>query len=288
MVKSTNEISIEESIKEFFLRKIRSPFVIVGLILVILFVLISIVPQIFTPYTLLEAFQSQPGAWNPPSPTHPLGQSELGYDVAAGIIYSIPTSLGLGGIAVIIGLGGGILFGYLAGRFNWKIYTIIMAGMIFFYILPAIVIVIIVNETTYDPTSSRVVLTIGALLIPSFTRVIANHVSRKLEPTYLFKNVVCYIPLHFGISIIIFESLGYLGFINPSFPTLGNFINFARTNLYSAPWASLFPGITIFGMALSFFLLYIGLQDYGQYSSTFKLKFGRSNNTSESLEDLEE
>jgi len=288
MEEKTNNISTEESIKEFLLRKLRSPFIIVGLILVVLFVLISIVPQIFTPYTLLEAFQSQPGAWNPPSPAHPLGQSELGYDVAAGIVYSIPTSLTFGGIAVIIGLGGGILFGYLAGRFNWKIYTLIMAGMILFYILPAIIIVIIVHEITYDPTSSRVVLTIGAIFIPSFTRIIANHVSRKLEPTYLFKNVVCYIPLHFGISILIFESLGYLGFFNPSIPTLGNLINFARTNLYSAPWASLFPGITIFGMALSFFLLYIGLQDYGHTSKTFEMKFWRSKDKNESLRDIEE
>ncbi len=89
----------------------------------------------------------------------------------------------------------------------------------------------------------------------------------------MFKNVVCYIPLHFGISILIFESLGYLGFLNPSIPTLGNFINFAITNLYSAPWASFYPGITIFGMALSFFLLYIGLQDYGLPSKTFEMKF---------------
>ncbi len=287
MERTTNEISTEESIKEFLLRKLRSPFIIVGLILVVLFVLISIVPQIFTPYTLLEAFQSQPGAWNPPSPAHPLGQSELGYDVAAGIVYSIPTSLALGGIAVIIGLGGGILFGYLAGRFNWKIYTIIMAGMIFFYILPAIIIIIIINETTYDPTSSRVVLTLGVLLIPSFTRIIANHVSRKLEPTYLFKNVVCYIPLHFGISILIFESLGYLGILNPSIPTLGNLINFARTNLYSAPWASFYPGITIFGMALSFFLLYIGLQDYGHTSRASEMRFWRSKKNSESLGDID-
>ncbi len=289
MEKITNNISYEESIKEFLIRKLRSPFIIAGLILVVLFILISIVPQIFTPYSLLEAFQSQPGAWNPPSPAHPLGQSELGYDVAAGIVYSIPTSLTFGGIAVIIGLGGGILFGYLAGRFNWKIYTVIMAGMIFFYILPAIIIVILVHETTYDPTSSRVVLTVGTLLIPSFTRIIANHVSRKLEPNYLFKNVVCYIPLHFGISILIFESLGYLGFFNPTIPTLGNLINFARTNLYSAPWASLFPGITIFGMTLSFFLLYIGLQDYGPTGKpTFKLKFRRSDESEESVEYVSE
>ncbi|MFX0022460.1 MAG: hypothetical protein ACFE9S_09030 [Candidatus Hermodarchaeota archaeon] len=273
MEKSTNKISIEESIKEFLLRKIRSPFVIIGLILVLLFVLISTIPQIFTPYTLFTAFQSQPGAWNPPSPAHPLGQMELGYDVAAVIVYSIPTSLGLSCLTLIIGLGGGILFGYLAGRFDWKIYTIIMTGMIFFYILPAIVLMIIFNEITYSPTSLGMVLTIGTLFIPSFTRVIANHVSRNLDPHYLFKNIICYVPLHIGISIIIFESLGFLGFVNPSIHTLGNLINFSRTNLYSAPWASFFPGLTIFGMMLSFFLLYIGLQDDGDTSKTFKMKF---------------
>lgn len=286
MEKSTNEVSIEESIKEFLLRKIRSPFVIVGLILVILFILVSIVPQIFTPYTIYTAFQSQPGAWSPPSYAHPLGQTELGYDVAAVIVYSIPTSLGLSGITVMIGLGGGILFGYLAGRFNWKIYTIIMAGMIFFYILPPIVMIIIFNEITYGSTTPKMVLTIGALFVPSFTRVIANHVSRKLNPNYLFKKILCYIPLHLGLSIIIFESLGYLGFFNPSIHILGNLINYARTNLYSAPWASFYPGVTIFGMMLSCFLLYIGLQDYGQISKTYNPKFGINND--KSMRDIEE
>jgi ABC-type dipeptide/oligopeptide/nickel transport system permease subunit len=140
----------------------------------------------------------------------------------------------------------------------------------------------------YGPDSLRLMLTIGALFIPSFTRVIAHQVSQNLNPNYLFKKIVCYFPLHFGISILIIETLGFFGDLDPYIRTLGNLINFARTNLYSAPWASFYPGLTIFGMMLSFFLLYIGLQDYGYTTKTFETKFWRSKEQSESLGEIEE
>ncbi|MFW9969385.1 MAG: ABC transporter permease [Candidatus Odinarchaeota archaeon] len=284
-----NEISTEESIKQFLHRKLRSPFLIAGLILIFVFILISIAPQIFTPYTLLQAFQTQSGPYGLPSPEHPLGQTFNGYDVAAVIVYSIPTSLKLATLAVVISLAAGIFFGYLAGRFNLKVYTIIMAGMIFFYVLPTIVIAMVIANisVSYYHISSNFVLIISALLIPSFTRIIANSLSQKLDAKYLFKTVVCYIPLHFGLAILIIESIGYLGLFDPSVQTLSNLVNYGRINLSSAPWASLYPGVTIFGIVLSFFLLYIGLQDYGYTPRSFKVKFWRSKSKSESLGDME-
>lgn len=287
MEKINNKVRSEESIKEFLIRKLKSPLFIAGMILVFLFILISIFPQIFTQYTLAQAFQIQPGSWMPPSPEHPLGTTELGRDVLAVIIYSIPTPLILGCGAILFGLGGGVLFGYLAGRFNWKVYNIIMALMIFFYLLPGLVLILIITSI-FGENSLLLMLTIGFLLIPSFTQVIANVISRKFDMTQFFKTVICYIPLYFGITILIIEIIGYLGFIDPSFHTLGGLINIARSNLYSAPWASFFPGITIFGMVLSFFILHIGLQDYGPTSRKFKMKFWRTENRSKSLENITE
>jgi peptide/nickel transport system permease protein len=101
--------------------------------------------------------------------------------------------------------------------------------------------------------------------------------------------VLPYIPLYFGIAILVNEALGFLGFTDPSLRTLGGLINQARPNLYAAPWASLFPGLTIFGMVLSFFLLYIGLQDHGPSGKpTFKFKLRRSDESEESLEYVSE
>lgn len=290
MEKTTDQLPNEDSFKDYLFRRLKSPYFIAGLVIIFLFVLICIAPMAFTAYTYAEVFTPQAGAWNPPSPAHPLGQTYLGYDVAGAIVYSIPVSLIIGCFAVLIGLGGGILFGFLAGRFNKIVDHIIMAGLVSFYILPAIVIIIIqiaIYGTTFYP--GIMIITFGALLTPSFTRVIADEVARNLNLIKIFKAVLPYIPLYFGIAILVNEALGFLGFTDPLIRTLGGLINQARPNLYAAPWASLFPGLTIFGMVLSFFLLYIGLQDHGLTGKpTFKFKFRRSDESEESVEYVSE
>jgi ABC-type dipeptide/oligopeptide/nickel transport system permease subunit len=286
MEKTTDELPIEDPITDYFLRRLKSPYFIAGIILVFLFILICLAPQIFTPYTYAEVFVPQAGAWNPPSPAHPLGQTNLGFDVAGAIVYSIPVSLIIGCFAVLIGLGGGILFGFLAGRFNKIVDNIIMAGLVSFYILPTIVIIIVqiaIFGTNYHPGIMIVIF--GAILTPSFTRVIADEVARNLNLKKIVKAVLPYIPLFFGIAILVNEALGFLGFTNPLISTLGGLINQARSNLYAAPWAALFPGVTIFGMVLSLLLLYIGLQDYGPTTRpTFNIKFWKSEEREKSIE----
>jgi peptide/nickel transport system permease protein len=281
MEKSTNEFPIEDHIKDYFLRRLKSPYFIAGIILVFLFILICIVPQIFTSYTYAEVFIAQAGAWNPPSPAHPLGQTHLGFDVAGAIVYSIPVALIIGCFAVLIGLGGGILFGYLTGRFNKIVDNIIMAGLVSFYILPVIIIIIIqiaIFGTISYP--GVMIVTFGAILTPIFTRVIADEVARNLGLKSVFKSVLPYIPLYLGIAILVSEAVGFLGFTPSQIRTLGYLINIARPNLYSAPWAGLFPGLTIFGMVLSLLLLYIGLQDHGPVGKTI---FRRSEDREESI-----
>lgn len=282
MEKSTNEFPIEDHITDYFLRRLKSPYFIAGIILVFLFILICIVPQIFTSYAYAEVFIPQAGAWNPPSPAHPLGQTHLGFDVAGAIVYSIPVALIIGCFAVLIGLGGGILFGYLAGRFNKIVDNIIMAGLVSFYILPVIIIIIIqiaIFGTISYP--GVMIVTFGAILTPIFTRVIADEVARKLGLKSVFKSVLPYIPLYLGIAILVNEAVGFLGFTPSQIHTLGYLINIARPNLYSAPWAGLFPGLTIFGMVLSLLLLYIGLQDHGPVGKPI---FRRSEDREESIE----
>ena len=125
MEKTTDELPIENPIKDYLIRRLKSPYLIAGIVIIFLFVLICIAPLAFTTYTYAEVFVPQVGAWNPPSPAHPLGQTVLGFDVAGAIVYSIPVSLIIGCFAVLIGLGGGILFGFLAGRFNKIVDNII-------------------------------------------------------------------------------------------------------------------------------------------------------------------
>ncbi len=260
----------EESLKEYLLNRLKSPFGILGAILVIFFIFIAIFPQAITQYSLSETLSPSSGAWNPPSSEHPLGQTESGLDVLALIIWGIRDSIILGFEAVLIGLIGGSIFGFIAGKFNRWGYKLIMGLMIFFYIFPGIVLLMLLIYI-YGPFYEMIMImpTIGILLIPSFTRVIANAMSGEINIHKISKAVTSHIPLNFAIAIIIYTAIGFLGLISLESVLglenqtiqLGSIVRMGVL-LSEAPWASLWPGFAIFGIVLSFLLLHIGLQDY--------------------------
>jgi peptide/nickel transport system permease protein len=61
--------------------------------------------------------------------------------------------------------------------------------------------------------------------------------------------------------ILALAALSFLGFGDPNLIEWGNDINFARNQLYIAPWASLWPGFMILITVLGFMLVGDGLRD---------------------------
>ena len=203
-----------------------------------------------------------------PSSEHPLGQTESGLDVLALIIWGIRNSIIVGFLAVLIGLIGGSIFGFIAGKFNRLGYKLIMGLMIFFYIFPGIVLIILAIYI-YGFFYWYEFSIIGILLIPNFTKVIANAMSGEINIHKISKAVIIHIPFNFAIAIIIYTAIGFLGVfpieyvlgLENEIIQLGSIVRMGLL-LSEAPWASLWPGLTIFGIVLSFLLLHIGLQDY--------------------------
>lgn len=251
----------EESVKVYFLRRLKSPYFVIGAILVIFFIFISIFPQSLTEYTFEEAKDISLGSWNPPSPDHPLGQTKFGWDVLALVIYGIRTSMFVGFGAVLIGLIFGGHFGFVTGIFNRRAYKPMMGFMILFYLFPGLVFVMLANAI-YGTSFLMSMIVIGVLLIPSFTRVIANAVAEDINIHRIIKKVICHIPLNFAFAILIYEAIGFLGFGDIVMIELGDIINAGRLHLYDAPWATLWPGLAIFGLVLSFLIFHVGLQGY--------------------------
>lgn len=256
----------DERIKDYLKNRLKSPLGILGVILVIFFIFISIFPQVITQYSFEETIATYPGAWNAPSSEHPLGQTADGMDVLALIIWGIRDSLIIGLGAVLIGLIGGTISGLIAGKFNRWGYKIIMGLMIFFYIFPGFILVIF-STSNYGPLSWRffgfsIFFIFGMILIPNFTRAIANAISGEISINKIGKAVISQIPLNIAIAIIIYITIGFLGFADPTTTQLGFIVYTGGLSLSNAPWAGLWPGITIFGLVLSFFILHLGLKDF--------------------------
>jgi len=267
--KERNPTSFKD-FKTYFLRKLKSPLTIIGLIFFLFFVVISIVPQIITPYSLTEAVSSYPDPWAPPSPGHPFGTGYQGRDILALVVYGIQDSLIFGFLAVLIGVGGGLLFGFFANNrfyedkfYRWFGRWVIMGFLLLFYILPFFFLIPVIT-TAFGLNYLICLIIIGVLLIPLFTWIF---VRTEYKIFKILKKLIIYIPLFVGFTISIYISLGFLGFYDHSIlHQLGKTISDGRGHIIDAPWTTLIPGIALFLLILGLFLIYEGFQDYPRQS----------------------
>ncbi len=252
--------SVRIELKNYGIKLVKSPLTIIGLVAVIVPILISIFPQLVTEYTFEEAIGFYAGPFGPPSPDHPLGQTNSGRDVLALVVYGTRDSLLFGFGTVIIGLIGGLIFGLLANKFNYIGHTLIMGLMLIFYVLPGILIIMFFTRIL-GSTIGLLIFTTGLLLVPRFTRIIA---SAEFRIVPIGKKILAYVPLFIGFSIILNIALGFLGFGDPVSINFGELIAMARVQMYNAPWASFIPGLVVFLLLIGLFVLHEGLAKHSR------------------------
>ncbi len=248
-------LSAKSDLKNYLKNIVRSPLTYIGLVVVLIFLFAAMFPELISGQTLEQARGIYIGSWAPPSPNHPFGTTNFGRDVLALVVYGTRNYVLFGAGAVVIGLIGGLIFGLLASKFNRKVHTIIMSISLIFYILPGILLVLL-STMAFGNLFEVIIFTIGLLLIPSFTRIIANTEFRIVP---IGKKIISYMPLFAAFAILLYASLGFLGYDNYQIISLGGLVSDARLHLYDAPWASFFPSATIFFMVIGLFILHEGL-----------------------------
>jgi ABC-type dipeptide/oligopeptide/nickel transport system permease subunit len=89
------------------------------------------------------------------------------------------------------------------------------------------------------------------------TRIMARYLWPNTLPT-----VIVAASLTMGTAILAEASLSFLGVgVRPPTPTWGGMLNEAFSQIYVAPFLSVFPGAAIFLITLSFNLLGDGIRD---------------------------
>ena len=138
--------------------------------------------------------------------------------------------------------------------------------MIIPFIIPALILLLlIINIFKFEFWYLLLILTIGIILIPNFTRVIANAISKQNDLKKISKAAISYIPLNIALAILIYVSIGFLGFSKMGgyrLPQLSFYTIEARIQLYNGNlWFVFWPGLAIFIIVLGFFFLHEGLKD---------------------------
>lgn len=256
----TDNLKDEETqLKKYFLDRAKSPFSIAGASIVVFLIIIAIFPQLITPYTLSDITPPSFGGnrYLPPSPEHPLGTAYFGYDLLALIIWGIRDLLASGGWIIAIGLMGGLPFGILASKFNHSNKQIIFIVMSSFSIFPSIVITNFMLMISGLNHSVQVFI-IGILLIPMFTRKIANTKPKLIN---ILRELIIYIPCILIFAILLYTSAGFLGFTDYKTPQLGYIIHdvYDGWKFLDRYWAVFWSGLAIFTLIIGLVLIYKGL-----------------------------
>ncbi|MFW9819204.1 MAG: ABC transporter permease [Candidatus Thorarchaeota archaeon] len=268
--------------KRKFIRRFKSVLTVTGIVIVFVVITLAVFCHWISPYTADYVTHSHPGAWNPPSALHPLGQSELGYDVLSRLIFGARSSLSAALPSIMLSVIGGVIIGVIAAYYRGWVDSILMRICDILLAFPGLILALVMISIVGQQIQ-YILIVWGILGIPFYARLIRGNVLQARELPYIqaarvagagngrimfrhilpnvIQPIIVSVTFNIGAWILGLAALSYLGFSDPNMIEWGNDINFARTNLYSAPWASLWPGFMILITVLGFMLLGDGLRD---------------------------
>lgn len=218
-----------------------------------------------------------------PSLCHPFGTDHLGRDTLSMIMAGTGTSLGIGLLAVAIGVLVGVPLGLAGAIWSGPVDEASMRITDLVFSFPALLTAVLLTALT-GPGAGNVVLALGIFNIAVFARVIhgaAHAVMARpfiLAATamgrtrlsiawhHLLPNisgpVLVQATIQFAVAILAEAGLSFLGLgVQPPTPSWGKMLADAQTFMFLNPWQAVFPGLAIALVVLGLNLLGDGLRD---------------------------
>jgi len=255
---------------------------LVAVVWLFLVILISIAAPIIAPFDPLRGFDSLRLA-PPLTEGHLLGTDGQGRDVLSRIIWGGRCSLFSCFLPALMALPVALMLGLLAGYFGRWVDQVIMRGLDIMFAFPMVLLAIAIAGAL-GPGLWTVIIAIGVVLVPYITRVVYNVTQTLKEEEFveaaraygandieivvfeLLPNVmpslVVFVTTILGRIIIVAAGLSFFGLgVGPPTPDWGLMINENRGFLGQAPGASIFPGLMVVLVSLSFNFIGDGLRD---------------------------
>ena len=214
---------------------------------------------------------------------HILGTDNLGRDEILMLVYGSRYTLGLGLMAVALGLLVGVPLGAISGYFGGWADIVIQRVTDILLAFPPIVLALAL-VAGLGVGLRNVVIAVALSSVPSFIRLVRADSLRLREMPFVEAAVALGVPswlilarhvipnalapvivqatLSMGFAILLAASLGFFG-LGVQYPTpeWGSMLGEARNYIFSDPNLATIPGLAIFAAVLAFNLIGDGLRD---------------------------
>jgi ABC-type dipeptide/oligopeptide/nickel transport system permease subunit len=218
-----------------------------------------------------------------PSLAHPLGTDNYGRDELLVLVYGARSTLGLGLMAVAIGMGVGAPLGALSGYVGGWADVVVQRFAEILLAFPSIVLALAL-VAGLGPGLRNVVIAVGVGSIPGFIRVVrSSALQLRAQPfveaaralgvpasgilaRHVLPNaaapLIVQATVQMGVAILVAAGLGFFGLgVQPPTPEWGALLGEAHTYIFRDANLATFPGLCILLAVLAFNLTGDGLRD---------------------------
>jgi peptide/nickel transport system permease protein len=278
---TTSTLRPEERPARKMLRRLRRHrSVQVGTIGVIALVVLAILAPVLTPYSATDV--DAKSRLLAPSIEHPFGTDQLGRDVLTRVLFGARLSIPMGLVPVLVGSVIGVTLGVIFGYFR-RLDLLLTRFLDVALAFPALVLALAVTAIL-GGGMLNIMIALGLAGIPYFARMARGQVrqartnlyveyavgagagNRHVITTHLVQSLVApilvMVTIGIGAAILAGSALSFLGLgPPPPTPEWGVMLQEGRDFLRIAWWMSVFPGLAIVIVVVSFNLLGDGLRD---------------------------
>lgn len=250
---------------------LRRPGFSLALLLVLFALVSAVAPHLLTSF---DPYATSPvDKLRAPGLTHWFGTDELGRDLFTRVVYGSSLSMLTASLAVAIALLGGLGLGILSGFAGGRIDSVIMRFVDVLLALPGVLLALAI-VTAIGFGTVPVAIAVGVGIIPGFARTTRAEVLRVKTLPYVeaarlggaswgrtllrhilpnaWGPVAVLATLDFGAAILATAGLSFLGFgAVPPAAEWGTLIANGRHFLITAPWVSLLPGLFLVAVVFS-------------------------------------
>lgn len=254
----------------------------IGLVIIITIALVAIFADYLIDYDKVVGIHMTEARLGP-CWEHLFGTDDLGRDIFARVMYGARYSLSVGLAAVVIGLTIGVTLGAIAGFYGGLAEDIIMRFNDILSAIPAILMGVVI-VSALGTSTFNLMLAIGVTSVPQFVRITRASVMTVRNQEYIealrasglseariiaahvlpnsISPIIVQATLRIASAIVAASTLSYLGMGIPApAPEWGAMLSMGRDYVRTLPHMTIFPGLMILVVVLSFNLLGDGLRD---------------------------